>query len=493
MVLLAVPLSAGVAGAPACGPETVPPPPFPDATTRLERANDIWRTSSPRWSSAGAIPNGSLHYGFTFQYQDYLRLLLDAGQMAQADEVLDAMLDLITRFRVADRVNVYYPDGRTRLGEVRLSRPYALLLSGTGTEEILSAAQFMGMAAEAVHRIAAIPEARRSATQSRFVAVAAPLALDHLRRWTGERPGAWTQIGLGCKGYGETVLDYMAIAVRRGTRSDEPLYCRGLTGSELWTVFIAVELAAALRRDPALMQDAPAELTLLDRIIDIGSDFVAAKFRRTDVIDEQGRRRQGMVVQPGDFSAHQDHAYAGYSGEAFPTPTDQARVSGLSIDLPHAGRLVTLLFALAEHHPDAERRMEFSTWRERLANQLAFVVFNGDLERPRFRNFLDGTNGWYRVNHQGRGGFGFPPYSAGLAWLYMPFMRLADGNPRIDMIGAAVWRALQATGGPACDAGRVAFGSYQVRDGKREDPGVLRHDVTEFTLPYFTTMPARPH
>lgn len=491
VLLLTVPTYSGATDTPSCtsGPDTGKP--FPTAAARLERAHEVWLASSPRWTSASTIPNGSLHYGFTFQYQDYLRLLFDSGAGARTDQVLAAMLDLMTRFQTQDRVKVYYPDGRTRLDEVKLSRPYAMLLSKDGKEEILAASQFIGMVAETLHRVARIAPAERSAIQSRFAAAAMPLALDHIRRWTSERPGAWTQIGLGCKGYGETVTDYMSIAIRRGTRPDEPLYCRGLTGSELWTIYIAVELAAALRADRSMAEDAGIELGMLDRTIALGSDFLASKFHVTDVIDERGRRRQGMVVQPGDFSAHFDHAYAGYVGDAFPQPADQARVSGLSIDIPHAGRLVTLLFALAEDHPEPERRAEFAAWRERLANQLAYIVFNGNLDAPRFRNFLDGSNGWYRVNHEGRDGFGFPPYSAGLAWLYMPFMRLAPFHTRIAAIGDAVWRVLQATGGPACEAGRSAFGTYQYRNGKLQEPGVLQQDVTEFSFPFFVTMPTR--
>src|SRR5262249_28374171 len=43
-----------------------------------------------------------------------------------------------------------------------------------------------------------------------------------------------------------------------------------------------------------------------------------------------------------------------------------------------------------------------------VVNQYVYRVFNGDYSHPLFHNFLDGSDGWYRVGYNGAG-IGHPP------------------------------------------------------------------------------------
>jgi hypothetical protein len=47
---------------------------------------------------------------------------------------------------------------------------------------------------------------------------------------------------------------------------------------------------------------------------------------------------------------------------------------------------------------------------ELVVNQYLYRVFNGDFERPLFRNNFDGSDGWFRVGYNGSGS-GQPPSS----------------------------------------------------------------------------------
>ena len=44
-------------------------------------------------------------------------------------------------------------------------------------------------------------------------------------------------------------------------------------------------------------------------------------------------------------------------------------------------------------------------------NSVAEILWNGDRRRPLFRNFMDGSNGWYRVGYEGRAASGYRPWA----------------------------------------------------------------------------------
>jgi len=48
---------------------------------------------------------------------------------------------------------------------------------------------------------------------------------------------------------------------------------------------------------------------------------------------------------------------------------------------------------------------------------LNYATFNRDFKKPLFTNFMDGTNGWYRVNYSGRKGFGYGPWDMSISVL----------------------------------------------------------------------------
>ena len=93
----------------------------------------------------------------------------------------------------------------------------------------------------------------------------------------------------------------------------------------------------------------------------------------------------------------------------FPTPGDRRRAPGASWDVSHAYRIPVLLRSLADTR--GANGTTFPTEHDiRLAiNEYVYRAFNGDRAHPLFHNFLDGTDGWYRVNYSGRVGTGYPP------------------------------------------------------------------------------------
>ena len=76
---------------------------------------------------------------------------------------------------------------------------------------------------------------------------------------------------------------------------------------------------------------------------------------------------------------------------------------------------------------------------KRLANQVAYGVFNKDFHKPVFANFMDGSNGWYLVRYKHRKDFGYGPYKMSRAIPDGGYGFWSRFNPDIRKILLAFW------------------------------------------------------
>lgn len=86
-------------------------------------------------------------------------------------------------------------------------------------------------------------------------------------------------------------------------------------------------------------------------------------------------------------------------------------------DISHAGRFVHVFNTLYKNREVTGTGFPDRKFMEELTNQFLYGVFNGDFKKPLFTNFMDGTNGWYRVGYNGRLGYGYSPWSMSFAAL----------------------------------------------------------------------------
>src|SRR5262249_61751338 len=95
--------------------------------------------------------------------------------------------------------------------------------------------------------------------------------------------------------------------------------------------------------------------------------------------------------------------------EAFPTPAQKARAQGVSWDISHFSLIPMFLWSLFNNQQATGVSFPQQSDIDAIGNQYVFRVFEGDLKRPLFRNFFDGSDGWYRVNYSGRSSYGIAP------------------------------------------------------------------------------------
>ncbi|MBX3039745.1 MAG: hypothetical protein KF789_03420 [Bdellovibrionaceae bacterium] len=124
----------------------------------------------------------------------------------------------------------------------------------------------------------------------------------------------------------------------------------------------------------------------------------------------------------GGFNGHPDHNYSddhdpvfpGYTVAGGPVARPPKPALNFGWDVSHARRLVGFFWTIEKVRMPLGLSFPIERIMKGLTNQVAYVTFNRNFSSPNFTNYLDGTNGWYRVNYSNRVNFGYPPSSWGL-------------------------------------------------------------------------------
>ena len=115
----------------------------------------------------------------------------------------------------------------------------------------------------------------------------------------------------------------------------------------------------------------------------------------------------------------------------------------------------------------------------------AIGVFEGNLNRPRLRNYLDGSNGWYRVNVETC--TGHRPFGLSYALIYGAWGRYVPFAPEVGPIVAAARHILTSD-----DPADVAFRSDvwdkgRYVDGQLKSEYIAKAGVSVWALPLLST------
>jgi hypothetical protein len=173
---------------------------------------------------------------------------------------------------------------------------------------------------------------------------------------------------------------------------------------DLWLIASAAEILGAHANDPALAPLRPDQVAMLRSAVETGIRFFQSK--RTDypeTKDFKGRRVGSASYFNGDYTAHPDYDYSGVTGDKFPLPSQKKVNAGASWDIGHAYRVPVFLRALYENRKATGSVFPVYHDLEMVVNQYLYRVFNGDFQYPLFHNFLDGSDGWFRVGFNGPG------------------------------------------------------------------------------------------
>jgi hypothetical protein len=275
-------------------------------------------------------------------------------------------------------------------------------------ESVTATVQFLHPTARLIRIITTLPPAEQSPRMRQFVAAYYPLILRdqvlrlayvaHWDYWkTKELPRELINIWK---------------AILQASSRPKISYQHGMFDRDLWLIAIAAELLGANANAPQLAPLAAHESAQLREITSIGVQL----FQKKRTLYADTKNFAGQVVQSasyfnGDMDDHPDMAYVGYEGESFPKPEDKNPARGVSWDTSHFHRVPVFLRALYDNRKATKLSFPQAHDMQLVANQFVYKVFQGDFRRPLFSNFFDGSDGWYRVNYQGRAS-AYPPSCA---------------------------------------------------------------------------------
>jgi hypothetical protein len=178
---------------------------------------------------------------------------------------------------------------------------------------------------------------------------------------------------------------------------------------DLWLLASTAEILGAHSNDPRLVPIDEHHLAQLHLAMQTGIRFFQTK--RTEY--RETRNFKGDIVGSasyfnGDYATVSDNEFSAVEGEKMPTAAEQRANPNVSWDISHIYRLPVFLRALYENRKAFG--FEYPRYKDLqlVINQYMYKVFTGNYSRPQFRNFFDGSDGWFRVSYNGAG-FGHPP------------------------------------------------------------------------------------
>ncbi len=423
----------------------------------------------PSWASADDA--GAKAYFIEPQLRGVLSLADATGDRSILEDVAQFYIAYESRLRTVGVVLSDPSRTRARRPPASMGSPQARTIpwldhSGNSTwvsECALCNAQFFHPAARLIRLIAAVPPSGRSATMLKFVADYVPLLVaEHLIRigyeahFTAAPPPG--------------LPDQLVPLWEAAARGEDHRKYR-LVDRDLWIIAAAAELLEAHRLAPELVSLGPEEARL-HRMVTAGARLLQTRTSiHHETRDFHGRTVGSLGYFEGDFDDYPDMAFAGYSSKDYPGSQPKRPARGGSWDVSHIQRLPVFLRSLWDARRATNLDFPDSTAMAQTVNQYVYRVFLGDYQLPQFKNFFDGSDGWYRVGYSQRTNWGYPPSQfcdgqdpgrpclaggAIVGWGLLAFL-----NPDLEHIGPALVR-LAASNTP--DA--VALRSRAYASGK---------------------------
>lgn len=211
-------------------------------------------------------------------------------------------------------------------------------------------------------------------------------------------------------------------------------YCDLVTDTDMFIMAGTLEMLALDQAKPTLLGLTASERDRLRQYVTTSAKLMQARFT-PKTVQFLGSDYPSLVFDAGAWADHPDYKYAGYEGDAFPnaSTTPPAVPAGISWDMSHGRRFVQVMETFYRNR-GLTGGFPTLTDMQKIGNQLGFGTFRGTLARPKFTNFIDGSNGWHRVGYSNRVGFGYHPYAQSESFAAGAYCRFAQYSPGIQQI-----------------------------------------------------------
>jgi hypothetical protein len=283
------------------------------------------------------------------------------------------------------------------------ARTFATAFGQEAGERELFNAQWLHPAAELLRAVTVLPEKTRTPAMRNFASLYTQFIVkDQLERYLFyERLSPLGGIGIEGR-----VAGWEAAI---GAMNGKGKWDTAMSDIDLWLLASVAEALGANANDPQLAKIDERSLKRLRAAMATGIRFFQLKRASyPETKDFKGESVGSASYFNGDYPNVSDNEFSAVGGEKLPATWQKRANPDVSWDISHIYRLPIFLRALYENRKALGS--EFPSYKDvqLVANQYVYRVFDGDWSRPLFRNFFDGSDGWFRIGYNGDG-FGYPP------------------------------------------------------------------------------------
>jgi hypothetical protein len=456
--------------------------------------DEDWRAIEARWPQLMAYmkayikanarrSNIDLYHVELWTY-DLMRAAIEEKRF----DIRDDLLGLYTsQFESLVEVSTYkylydpraWPFGRTTVRP--LPAKTRLWLNDNGLEEVLASSQFLYLISSTARLLSQAGQTDGPA--GAFVSQAIPIVQSHALRWVRD-DAVFEVTGWGCGAGLYNHRDFLRKKRERAFSSPKSLsYCNMTQDFDLWVIALVAELVAAQSfLDPSLRME-KRNLDDLKAYLREAGDLMRERISSRTFKRPDGSIVEGLVYEAGAFRDHEVDRFANYEGSS--CPRDDAPAVGVGWDVSHGTRQPVVFSALYELRP-----LTGMTWpdKEALAGfgrAFAYGVFEGDLSRPRLRNFLDGSNGWYQGD--AKTCTGFPPFSLSEALPYGAWGRYTPFAPEVGPIVMSARRLLSSAVPDDVTFRKNVWDKARFVDGQLHQNEYVNGELSVWMLPLLST------
>ncbi|MEW6668908.1 MAG: hypothetical protein AB1512_27175 [Thermodesulfobacteriota bacterium] len=424
------------------------------------RISKLWdqRKSTYREMITGSRTKPNHLYDIQTQTNNLLKYAAYSGNHVLLDEMIAMYLKAIETLTETDQYAYYYYPGSPRRSVRQLDRKYRMWVDGqgpVGDESLGASSQFLYLVSEALNIVAGLQHGKRTAVMREAFDKFIPLLIEHYDRWIFHRPGPFQVRGWGCRvngSYAAESMNHLEFLTKKlgGLLGDgrSPAHCNVVTDTDMWIIAGVANVLVVHKKEGGLGPLTQAQYARYLDYAGLGTKLLQNGFSYTRLKGFDGKPAAGALFERGMWDEHGDYAYAGYDGTEPPFSFSELKLKrpgkGVGWDLSHARRFVHVFDALA--NASASLGLDFPTrdLSAELANQLIYGTFNRDFRKPLFTNFMDGTNGWYRVGYAGRPGFGYGPWDMSSSVLEGGYGFWSRYNPDVERVFSALCRMLES-------------------------------------------------
>jgi hypothetical protein len=161
------------------------------------------------------------------------------------------------------------------------------------------------------------------------------------------------------------------------------------------------------------------------------------------VITRSGKSIKGFSFDSGAWDDHKDFKFSENETVNYRNET-QAKPQKTAWDLSHGRRILSMLITMSRNLKVIDNRIDVLYYLKCFSNQFYYVIYNQDKQNPKFTNFLNGKNGWYRVNYNKRKNFGYEPFGLSKAAITGGYLYLVNFNTDISKIANNLYNSLES-------------------------------------------------